>query len=100
MTPEEAKSLGRAIREVRVERGLTQFKVAFAVGVSTGQLGIWERGTVPAARGRSEHHPTISRSNLEAIASALDCKVADIANRAALTATTRVLYGLEPLGPA
>lgn len=100
MTPEEARSLGRAIRTVRTERGLNQTRVAVAIGISTGQLGIWERGTVPAARGRAAHAPTITCDHLAALATALDCSPADIADRAALTATTRVLYGLEPLGPA
>lgn len=100
MTPEETRSLGRAIRAVRLERGLSQLKLAVAVGVSGGQISIWERGNVPAARGRAAHPPAITRDQLEAIAAALDCRPADIADRAALTATTRLLYGLEPLGPA
>ena len=100
MTPDEARSLGRALSAVRREKGLSQLKLAVAVGVSGGQVGIWERGKVPAARGRPAHPPTIDRDKLAAIAAALGCTVEDIANRAALTATTRVLYGLEPLGPA
>lgn len=100
MTPDEARSLGRAIRTARLERGLSQLKLAVAIGVSGGQVGIWERGQVPAARGRPAHPARISRDQLDAIASALDYTVATIAHRAALSATTRVLYGLEPLGPA
>lgn len=100
MTPEEARSLGRAIRAARTDRGLNQIRLAFALGISAGQLGIWERGTVPAARGRAAHAPEISRDQLAALAAALDCSVESIADRAALTAATRVLYGLEPLGPA
>ena len=100
MTPEEARSLGRAIRAKRLERGLSQLKLAVAIGVSGGQLGLWERGRVPAARGRDAYASTIPRDQLEAIAAALDCTVTAIADRAALAATTRVLYGLEPLGPA
>lgn len=100
MTPDEARSLGRAIRAARTERGLTQTRAAFAIGVSPGQLGIWERGLVPAARGRDAHPPMITRDQLAAIADALDCTPAAIADRAALTASTRVLLGLEPLGPA
>ena len=34
MTPTEARSLGRAIRTVRLEAGLTQLRLALAVGVS------------------------------------------------------------------
>lgn len=100
MTPDEARSLGRAIRTARLEQGLSQLKLAVAIGVSGGQLGLWERGRVPAARGRDAYAPTIPRDQLEAIAAALDCTVTAIADRAALSATTRVLYGLEPLGPA
>lgn len=100
MTPDEAQSLGRAIRAVRTERGLNQITVAFAIGISAGHLSNWERGKIPAARGRSEHPPAINRDQLEALAGALDCTVAEIADRAALTATTRVLYGLDPLGTA
>lgn len=100
MTPDEARSLGRAIRTVRLERGLSQLKLAVAVGVSGGQISIWERGQVSAARGRQAHAPIIPRDQFEAIAAVLGCSVEAIANRAALSATTRVLYGLEPLGPA
>lgn len=99
MNPDEAQSLGRAIRMTRTETSMNQTTVAYRVGISTGQLGIWERGNVPAARGRPAHPPTITRDQLEAIAAALDCRPADIADRAALTPTTRLLYGLEPLGP-
>ena len=100
MTPEEARSLGRAIRAVRLARGLSQLKLAVAIGVSGGQISIWERGQVPAARGRQAHAPTIRRDQFEAIADVLGCSVEVIANRAALSAATRVLYGLDPLGPA
>ncbi|AVM63986.1 XRE family transcriptional regulator [Dietzia sp. oral taxon 368] len=100
MTPDEARSLGRAIRAARTERGVSQLKLAHAVGVSNGQLSIWERGRVPTARGRTERTAEVSRTQLEEIASALGCTAAEIADRAALTATTRLLFGLEPLGPA
>ena len=100
MTPDEARSLGRAIRAVRLEHGLTQLKLAVAAGVSAGQIGIWERGKVPAARGREEHFPAITRQQLEGLAAAIGCPVETVADRAALSTTTRVLYGLEPLGPA
>ena len=100
MTPEEARSLGRAIRAVRRARGLSQLTLAVAIGVSGGQISIWERGQVPAARGRQAHAPTIRRDQFEAIADVLGCSVEALANRAALSAATRVLYGLDPLGPA
>lgn len=54
----------------------------------------------PAARGRDAHAPTLTRQQLEDLAAALGCPVDTIADRAALSTTTRVLYGLEPLGPA
>lgn len=100
MRPDEARSLGRAISAVRRETGVRQLKLAGAVGVSVGQFGIWERGRIPAARGVDEHHPELTRDQLAAIAAALSCTPADIADRAALTAATRVVLGLEPLGPA
>lgn len=100
MKPDEARSLGRAIRAVRLERGLSQLKPAVAIGASGGQVSVWERGQVPAARGRMAQPPRLSRDQLTAIAAALNCTVESIADRAALSATTRVLYGLEPLGPA
>lgn len=100
MTPDEARSLGRAIRSARLERGLTQLKLAIAIGIGSGQVSNWERGRVPASRGRPTQPPTISRDQLTAIAAALDCPVESIADRAALSTTTRVLYGLDPLGPA
>lgn len=99
MTPEEARSLGRAIRAARLERGISQLKLASAVGVAGGQVSLWERGQ-PPARGRPARPVVIRRDQLEAIAHALDCMVESIADRAALTPTTRVLYGLDPLGPA
>ena len=49
---------------------------------------------------QSEPLVAIGRDHLAAIACALDCAVESIADRAALSAATRVLYGLEPLGPA
>lgn len=61
MTPDEARSLGRALRAVRLEHGLSQLKVAVTAGISAGQIGIWERGQVPAARGRSAHAPALTR---------------------------------------
>lgn len=67
MTPDEAQSLGRAIRAIRTERGLSQIKVAFTIGISVGQLRIWERGKVPAARGRAEHPPAITCDQLAAL---------------------------------
>lgn len=101
MTPDEARSLGRAIRAVRLERGLSQLKLAVAVGVNSPWISAWERGQAkPTAHGPAATPSTLGRDQLAAIADALDCTVGDIANRAALSATTRLLYGLEPLGPA
>lgn len=100
MNDEEARSLGRAIRSARLDAGLTQLKLAVAVGVSSGQFTVWERGRVSPARGRPAYVPRVSREQLEAVAAALGCEVAAIADRAALSANTRVLLGLSPLGPA
>lgn len=100
MHDDEARSLGRAICSARLEAGLTQLKLATAIGISAGQVGVWERGRVSPTRGRPAFVPKISRDQLEAIAAALDCDVAAIADRAALSANTRILLGLNPLGPA
>ena len=100
MTPTEARSLGRAIRTVRLEAGLTQLRLALAVGVSGSHMSMCERGQVPAARGRPAHPPTMNREQFAAIADALGCTAAYIADRAALSATTRVSLGLQPLGPS
>lgn len=100
MRSDEAGSLGRAIGAVRRERGLTQLKLAKAVGVSVTKIGHWERAQVPEMHGVAAHHPELTRDQLSTIATALGCEPADIADRAALTATTRVALGLEPLGPA
>ncbi|MEH6822255.1 helix-turn-helix domain-containing protein [Dietzia maris] len=101
MTPDEARSLGRAIRVVRLERGLSQLKLAVAVGVKSPWVSAWERGqSKPTAHGPAATPSAISKDQLAALADALDCTVGDIADRAALSATTRLLYGLEPLGTA
>ena len=101
MTPDEARSLGRAIRAARLEKGLTQLKLAVATGVKSPWISAWERGqSNPSASRQAAPSAAISRDQLEAIAAALGCTIESIANRSALSATTRVLYGLEPLGPA
>lgn len=100
MHDDESRSLGRAIRSARLEAGLTQLKLAVAVGVGAGQIGVWERGRVTPGRGRPAFVPKISREQLDAVAAALGCDVAAIADRAALSATTRVMLGLMPKGPA
>ena len=52
MTPDEARSLGRAIRAVRLECGLSQLKLAVAVGVKSPWISAWERGqSKPTAHG-------------------------------------------------
>lgn len=99
MHDEEARSLGRAICSARLEAGLTQLKLATAIGVGAGQVGIWERGRVSPSRGRPAFVPKVSREQLEAIAAALGCGVDAIADRAALSANTRVVLGLLPMGP-
>ena len=64
MRDDESRSLGRAIRAARLEAGLTQLKLAVAVGVSAGQIGVWERGRVSPARGRAAYVPEVSREQL------------------------------------
>ena len=46
MAPSEQPqpALGRAIRELREKRGLTQEAVAHAAGITTATLGVIERG--------------------------------------------------------
>ena len=44
MTPDEARSLGRAIRAARMAAGLTQLKLAVAIGVKSPWISAWERG--------------------------------------------------------
>nr|WP_187701081.1 MULTISPECIES: helix-turn-helix transcriptional regulator [unclassified Dietzia] len=101
VTPDEARSLGRAIRAVRLERGLSQLKLAVAVGVKSPWISAWERGqSQPTAHGPAATPSALSRDQLAAIADALDCTVGDIADRAALSASTRLMFGLEPLGAA
>lgn len=101
MTPAEARSLGRAIRAARLEKGLTQLKLAVAIGVKSPWISAWERGqSQPSAYREAVPPASISRDQLQALSVALGCTIESIANRAALSATTRVAYGLEPLGPA
>ncbi|MGN7157987.1 helix-turn-helix domain-containing protein [Dietzia cercidiphylli] len=101
MTPDEARSLGRAIRAVRLEHGLSQLKLAVAIGVKSPWISAWERGqSKPTAHGPAATPSTLGRDQLAALADALDCTVGDIAARAALSASTRLMLGLEPLGAA
>ncbi|MCT2061249.1 helix-turn-helix transcriptional regulator [Dietzia cinnamea] len=101
MTPDEARSLGRAIRAVRLEHGLSQLKLAVAIGVKSPWISAWERGqSKPTAHGPAATPSAISKDQLAAIADALDSTVGDIAARAALSASTRLMLGLEPLGAA
>lgn len=59
-------------------------------------------GTRPRPRcsGRPARPANVARDQLAAIAAALDCTIESTTNRAALSASTRVIHGLEPLGPA
>ena len=71
MTPDEARSLGRAIRAVRLERGLSQLKLAVAVGVKSPWISAWERGqSKPTAHGPAATPSALSRDQLAAIAAA------------------------------
>lgn len=99
MTPDESRPLVRAIRSARRDKGLTQLKLGVAIGGSGGQASLWQQGRVPAARGRPAHPTTISRDQLAAIADALDCTPAAIADRAALTATPECSTDSNPSDP-
>ena len=64
-------------------------------------ISAWERGqSKPTAHGPAATPSAISMDQLAALAEALDCTVGDIADRAALSASTRLIFGLEPLGAA
>jgi transcriptional regulator with XRE-family HTH domain len=64
-------ALGKAIRELREKRGLTQEAVAHDAGVTTATLGVIERGL---------SNPTWA--TLRRIASALDASMVDVARLA------------------
>ena len=69
MTPDEARSLGRAIRAVRLERGLSQLKLAVAIGVKSPWISAWERGqSKPTAHGPAATPSAISKDQLAALA--------------------------------
>ena len=61
-------ALGKAIRELREKRGLTQEAVAHDAGVTTATLGVIERGS---------SNPTWA--TLRRIASALDASMVEVA---------------------
>jgi transcriptional regulator with XRE-family HTH domain len=64
-------ALGKAIREIREKRGLTQEAVAHDAGVTTATLGVIERGL---------SNPTWA--TLRRIASALDASMVEVARLA------------------
>jgi transcriptional regulator with XRE-family HTH domain len=64
-------ALGKAIRELREKRGLTQEAVAHDAGVTTATLGVIERGL---------SNPTWA--TLRRIASALDASMVELARLA------------------
>jgi transcriptional regulator with XRE-family HTH domain len=61
-------ALGKAIRELREKRGVTQEAVAHDAGITTATLGVIERGL---------SNPTWA--TLKAIATALDASMVEIA---------------------
>lgn len=65
------RALGRAIRELREKRGLTQEAVAHEAGVTASTYGLIERG---------QSNPTWA--TVEDIASALGVSVVELARRA------------------
>ena len=72
MAPSEQPqpALGKAIRELRERRGMTQEAVAHDAGITTATLGVIERGL---------SNPTWA--TLKGIASALDASMAELARR-------------------
>jgi transcriptional regulator with XRE-family HTH domain len=64
-------ALGRAIRQIREKRGLTQEAVAHEAGVTTSTYGLIERG---------QSNPTWA--TVEDIASALEVSMVELAKRA------------------
>jgi len=65
-------ALGKAIRQLRQERGMTQEALAHAAGVTVSHLSTIERG-----------HSNPTWATVKVVASALDSSIADIAVAAA-----------------
>lgn len=61
-------ALGKAIRQLREERGMTQEALAHAAGVTVGHLSTIERG-----------HSNPSWATAKGIAAALDVNIAELA---------------------
>ena len=61
-------ALGKAIRQLREERGMTQEALAHAAGVTVGHLSTIERG-----------HSNPTWATLKAVTAALDTSMADLA---------------------
>jgi len=66
------RALGRAIRELREDRGATQEAVAHDAGITTATLGVIERG-----------HSNPTWATLKGIAAALEVSMVEIARSAA-----------------
>jgi transcriptional regulator with XRE-family HTH domain len=65
-------ALGKAIRQLRNERGLTQEALAQEAGVTVGHLSMIERG-----------HSNPTWATVKAVSSALDISMADLSKLAA-----------------
>jgi transcriptional regulator with XRE-family HTH domain len=63
-------ALGKAIRQLREERGMTQEALAQAAGVTVGHLSTIERG-----------HSNPTWATVKAIAAALDVSMVELAKR-------------------
>lgn len=61
-------ALGKAIRQLREERGMTQEALAQEAGITVGHMSMIERG-----------HSNPTWSTIKGIASALEISIADIA---------------------
>ena len=63
-------ALGKAIRQLRDKRGMTQEALAHAAGVTVGHLSMIERG-----------HSNPTWATVKAIAAALDASMVELARR-------------------
>lgn len=66
-------ALGKAIRQLREKRGMTQEALAQEAGVTVGHMSMIERG-----------HSNPTWATVKAISGALDCRLGELAQRAEL----------------
>ena len=63
-------ALGKAIRQLRTKRGMTQEALSHAAGVTVGHLSMIERG-----------HSNLTWATVKAVAAALDASMVELARR-------------------